>query len=458
MGLAGKPLLKRAKAEIFRRLPCLPSLDQGISGLQTAWRLTSQASPNKPLRVAVLFPWDDLLNQRSGASRRTGYVIDLLAASGMAVTAYSLGGRLNRWRKNVRYRFFCPQFPQTDLIKQAYQDAFLTWQQTSGNLPIQPKVSLRLPSDITDHWLPWIYYPWRYDPSFQDWIDQIIAQTDVVILEYPFWAQVVAPRCQQHQIPLLITAHDVLAKQLPENSWPAQVALTEELSALRQADQVVTLTTEDQAFFQQQGISSCCIPIALDIQQLTALADQPKTDALQQLQQFCSAKSWQKPFGLFVGSDFAPNREAVEHLLAISAAAANWDVVVAGGAAPEGWQGNLLGLGKVPESVLHWLYQTASLVMIPLQAGTGMSIKTLEALAFGKIILGTHVAFRGYPVQSQKAALIEDDLQRYPTIIDTIIANPDSYQSLPERAQTLAKTFDYRQRYQPYLDWVKSVC
>ncbi len=447
-----KQILSRWKAQIFWRLPCAPDLGR-LSGRreggQSQARQYQFQQDSCPPHIAVLYPWDDILERRSGASRRTGHLVDLLQLSGFGVAVYSVGGRLNRWQNNVQYKFYCPKFPQADLVRQAYQDAFQTWQALAAS------PASALDADPTAHWLPWQYYPWRYDPSFQQWLETITDWADAIVLEYPFWAHSLAPLCRQKQIPWLITAHDVLAKQLPEQSLQAQIALTEEVNALRQADQVITLTTADQTFFEQQGITNFAVPIGLDLQHLNQVEQQIDAPHACLAQAF-PAKNWHRPFGLFVGSDFLPNQRAAARLQAMAAHRPDWDLVVAGGCTATRQEANFYGLGKVSEQVLNSLYLAAAVVVIPLEAGTGMSLKTLEALALGKVVLGTAIAFRGYPIESGKQGIIEDQLSAYPDRLDQIIADPERFHPMAQAAKAFAQGYDYRTLYQPYLDWIST--
>lgn len=65
---------------------------------------------------------------------------------------------------------------------------------------------------------------------------------------------------------------------------------------------------------------------------------------------------------------------------------------------------------------LNSLYGNAAIVIIPLQSGAGMKIKTAEALMYGKNILGTKEAFEGYDIQFEKVGkmcLSKEDFIEY---------------------------------------------
>jgi hypothetical protein len=58
-------------------------------------------------------------------------------------------------------------------------------------------------------------------------------------------------------------------------------------------------------------------------------------------------------------------------------------------------------LGKLNNQVLSLLYLKVSLIITSIMSVTGTSLKIMERIAYGKVILGTAIAFRGYPMKSQ---------------------------------------------------------
>ncbi|UAJ74200.1 glycosyltransferase [Synechocystis sp. PCC 7339] len=427
-------------------------LNQAITHILKEKVLSATNSKNVVKKVVMLYPWGDMEERRSGASQRSGKVADFLASQGLDVTVFTIGDRRSNWQSQVHYRYFKSGFSQGELVQKIYQEAFLSWQKmldisTTNNTNFFPLSQ----QELRENWLPWIYYGSRFDHKFQQTLERVIDGADAVLLEYPFWAAIAGPICRRRGVKLILTVHDVLAKQLPPDTWLAQVALVEELQALREADEVVTLSPDDQAFFQSHNIASHCIPIGLDTQAAVNLPAPEK--ALAELQAFDPSMDWRKPFCLFVGSQHLPNLKAVEQIQALAQAGdGHWQAIAVGSCCPPTQQRNFLALGKVSDSVLQALYQRSALVLIPLEAGTGMSVKTLEAMACGKVILGTAIAFRGYPVESGVDCLINNNLATYVGVIEDIIQHPHQYEQLGNSARNFAQNYDYRQLYQTYLD------
>jgi len=405
-------------------------------------------------KVALLYPWGDLKERQSGASQRTGHLVDFLAEQGWQVGVFSIGSAPSHWCRQIYYNNYESLNPQGELIKQVYQDAYNSWQ-SCQNLVLE-SLDPGPPLDIeagAENWLPWIYYIFRFDPHFRAWLEDIISWADRVILEYPFWAAIVGPLCRQQQIPLILTAHDVLAQQLAPQSGLGSIALTEELKALQQAQAVITLSPLDQAFFENYGIKNYCVPVGLDLLKI----EQQLQESVHKLDPIGELKRDRlRPFCLFVGSQHRPNQQAVAAIKAWSQQEnLDWDFVVVGSCCAPHTAPAFFSLGKVSAENLSQLYQQCNLVIIPLVTGTGMSVKTLEAMAYGKPILGTAIAFRGYPVESEVHCWQEDDLARYPQKIREGLRQPEKLQQMGDRARKLAQNYDYRQLYKTYLELLR---
>jgi hypothetical protein len=90
-------------------------------------------------------------------------------------------------------------------------------------------------------------------------------------------------------------------------------------------------------------------------------------------------------------------------------------------------------------------------VLIPLPHGTGTSLKTIEAMAGGKAVIGTSAAFRGLDVSAGIEAVVEDDLDRYPARIVGLLADDAGRVRVGGAARRFAAGYDYCVVYRPYL-------
>ena len=103
---------------------------------------------------------------------------------------------------------------------------------------------------------------------------------------------------------------------------------------------------------------------------------------------------------LFVGNLYDPNVSGMTDFLRdswpnIQASIPESEIIVCGRIC-EAFESNIEGvrfLGVVPE--LKSFYANAAVVINPVAYGSGLNIKTVEALSFGKCVVGTPSAFRG---------------------------------------------------------------
>lgn len=108
-----------------------------------------------------------------------------------------------------------------------------------------------------------------------------------------------------------------------------------------------------------------------------------------------------KPLCLFIGSYFAPNNEGIEWFMKNVFPYVDITVQIIGkgmNALRSHYTIPLQAevLSDVPD--LRPYIEDADLMVLPIFDGSGMKIKTCEALMYGKYILGTREAFEGYEV------------------------------------------------------------
>jgi glycosyltransferase involved in cell wall biosynthesis len=409
-------------------------------------------------KIAILYPWGDIQERQSGASQRTGLLLDYLQKQTFETRVYTIGQARKVWSEEVCYEYYNSDFGQAELVKNVYQDAYASWRETLNLLGENVDNDLSNFNENNENWLPWIYYQFRFDPSFKNWIERITDWADVVILEYPFWGEILGKICHKKNVKLILTAHDVLSHSLDEDSLLRKIALTEEINALKQADAVVTLSENDQAFFEKYNIKNYCVPIAIDTEKINHACH--KRSIVKNPEELKIANQLNSDFCLFVGSQHNPNMEAVKQIRQwlnptnpISALNTVQFVIV-GGCWPIEKEGNFISLGKVSDDLLTYLYQRATLVLSPLSSGTGMSVKIIEAMAYGKIILGTSIGFRGYPVESGVNCVVCDNLDDYPEKIGYLLQQPEVLNRIGQQAKKFAQDYDYHLLYKTYLDLI----
>lgn len=158
-----------------------------------------------------------------------------------------------------------------------------------------------------------------------------------------------------------------------------------EKKSVRYCSKLVTLTSRDSDNFLKKfgRKADAIIPISF----ASAMKEPICTE--NQEERFC----------LFVGSNFFPNVEGMNWFIKNVAPFINMKVKVVGSCCnglatiPEMLNDKVECLGLVDD--LSSFYQHATVVIAPIFKGSGMKTKTVEAMSYGKTIIGTDECFQG---------------------------------------------------------------
>lgn len=371
-------------AGYWRRIHNAENLVAHLSG-------RSLASAAVKARAALIYPWGNLVDGRSGAAVRANLMLRELKA---------------------RYR----EVRVIDAPPNCWGRAWKLLNVASRLLLRESPVHL------------WLHlWSWR-DRAFVTRLREACEWADDVFLEYSFFA----PLCPQpHKVTL--TQPDILSSQVRSRllRWLTRKA---EFAALRRAGRVVVVTKDDRAACEREGIAAEVIPHPIDIP--------PPLDPEAARQIVGLRLPGVGPFCFFIGSRYAPNTKAARRMLEFATLMPQFDFVVAGDCAPVDRIGNYHALGRVSPTLLAALYRCAALVVIPLEEGTGASIKTIEALAHGCLVLSSQVGRRGLPTVAAQHCFIEADIDAFPWRIGEIAA--EFRPLIRENARKLGAEFDSR--------------
>lgn len=205
-------------------------------------------------------------------------------------------------------------------------------------------------------------------------------------------------------VPVILETHDVQAHALCEkaeiNPWTHGLDSTcelieSELKYLRRMKVLIHLSEDDQMFFEKK------LPEQKHVLAMPSI-DEAFVSSLQ------VAEGSEEPTDLlFVGQSTKPNRAALEWFFGRV-----WPLIV-----NRGYRVKIVGqidqlvseslpdiyrqfsscfVGSVAD--LTPFYRNARCIFAPMMSGTGISIKTIEALALGKPFVGTSKAYRGMPM------------------------------------------------------------
>ncbi|MBL7936451.1 MAG: glycosyltransferase family 4 protein [Bacteroidia bacterium] len=211
-----------------------------------------------------------------------------------------------------------------------------------------------------------------------------------------------------------------------------------EIDAFNTVDAIVTITDEDKKI-----ISSIC----------------PKTPIhtcltgvnLNNYKQILQPKKVNTLFH-FASMDWMPNVEAVDWLMAnvwgkVLETKPDAKLILAGRGMPERFKklasDNITIIDDVKDSAEF--YSTYDIMLVPVWSGSGLRIKLVEGLAYGKAIITTSIGAEGIPYSSQKDMIIADSADAFAEAIINLLSNTDFKHNLQNAARALAQNhFDYK--------------
>ncbi len=232
-------------------------------------------------------------------------------------------------------------------------------------------------------------------------------------------------------VPMIFVTHDVQSHIILDNGIKNPFARKQdsfdelfatEVAALKAADVLVHVSTEDKLLFE------------------SALPDKPHILAFPASEDL-SGVTHPFPAGsmrdlLFVGASNIANYQALEWFFSrvkpwLGASPLSALIV---GSIPSMIKSQDLGFyervkhhlqGPVAETLPYYLMCTC--VIIPMVGGRGVSVKTVEATAIGRPIIGTSFAYRGLPTEAVKAAGLKifDDPREFALDILNTLADPE---------------------------------
>lgn len=211
-----------------------------------------------------------------------------------------------------------------------------------------------------------------------------------------------------------------------------------ELEAFNHADIIAPITDEDKKNIAQlvpgKPIHTCLTGINLNKYGFCGLVNQPNT------------------IFHFASMDWMPNIEAVDWFMQdvwklIEKQLPETKLVLAGRGMPE----KFLKLQSSHISIINDVkssenfYHTYDIMLVPLWSGSGLRIKLVEGLAYGKPIITTSIGAEGIPYTNGTDLMIADNPKEFADAVIRLLKNVNFKFSLQKNARTLAENyFDYK--------------
>jgi glycosyltransferase involved in cell wall biosynthesis len=253
-----------------------------------------------------------------------------------------------------------------------------------------------------------------------------------LILDYAFLTPCIKP-AGAPQTPTIVIMHDLFSAVIPDlrkvadDQYVFEISETEEMDLLSAADLVVAIQDEEAAVVRDRLPHQRVIvaPMAVEA------ADHPSPGDSDTV--------------LFVGSNTLPNADGLRWFIdnvwgRIRAARPAARFLVAGSVA---WSyapavPGVEYLGIVAD--LREVYEHAGVIVSPLRVGSGLKIKLVEGLGWGKAMVVTPTSVRGVEPIVEKAVLIAENADTFATNVLSLLADETKRQRYAAAALHVAST------------------
>lgn len=206
-----------------------------------------------------------------------------------------------------------------------------------------------------------------------------------------------------------------------------------ELKVLNEVDAIVTITDVDKDYFKELG---CKKPIYTCITGVNVAQYKEKS----------STNNKQNTLFHFASMDWMPNVEAVDWLLEncwkkIHEQCPEAKLVLAGRYMPEKFLKMNLPNVQVIEKVQDSgkFYKENGIMLVPLLSGSGLRIKLIEGMAYGKAIVSTSIGAEGIKYTTGKNILIADTPAEFVKAVVSILKDETLKQNLEREAQQFSE-------------------
>jgi glycosyltransferase involved in cell wall biosynthesis len=201
----------------------------------------------------------------------------------------------------------------------------------------------------------------------------------------------------------------------------------------KSVDMIVTITDADKSYilknFPSLKIVTCLTGIDLKEYDLNA-----------------NLKKEEKTLFSFGSMDWMPNIEAVEWFLnncwdKIHAKHPECKFIIAGRHMPHKFKTLQLPQVEVIENIENKrdFYSKYDIMLVPLLSGSGLRIKIIEGLAYGKAIVSTRIGAEGIAITNGQHMLITDSADEFVNAIDRLLSSDIEKKRIEHNAKEYAK-------------------
>ncbi|MGB3653474.1 MAG: glycosyltransferase family 4 protein [Rivularia sp. (in: cyanobacteria)] len=271
---------------------------------------------------------------------------------------------------------------------------------------------------------------------------------DVVVVNYLYLANILDTLSADKNILKVILTHDVFHQRnaqfqkigvvIHDGNW----SLEAETAQLEKAQVLLAIQKEDAELFKQM------VPHTQVIN--TPISAIPYSHTIKQIPGRC----------LFVGSSSQHNFYGLQWFLEnvwleIIQKVPNCSLHVCGSVCDviQETFPNVRFLGRVND--LKPEYGAAEVCLVPLLAGSGLKIKLVEAMSYGRACVSTSVGIQGLPEIAGKTAIVADSVDDFAAAIHTLLTDSDKRQWMEQQAyEFVTENLSAKSSYQPFVDYI----
>jgi len=191
-------------------------------------------------KIAIIYPWDDLADGRSGAASLVLLHARYLAETGNTVRILQLGTVNSREIANSIYL-------------ESYDHS--RWQRPFARRALTSLLKKIGVSKYSAFHLWYFVWP-LFDGDLRKRCHQVISWADEIYLEYSYFSSFVTKICKDQQKPLCILMHDIVSDTITKPKWLKHKLEKLETQHLRSATHVACLTRQDQSQLIKSGIGA----------------------------------------------------------------------------------------------------------------------------------------------------------------------------------------------------------
>ena len=296
-------------------------------------------------------------------------------------------------------------------------------------------------------------------PRIQSEVKRLLGQGDfdLIHVDHLFLGRHVSRIAKELGLPMVLTTHNVESllaeqtlKELSVNGWLLKVALDRirktEHESTSLADNVVSVSQSDCDDIESWGVNReklSVIPLGINF---PAEVPFPKGKKV-----------------IFVGSNFDPNRFALEYILreiAPEVPDASFEIV---GSVCEHAKGmnvpkNVKLVGRVSQEELYRIYGEAAIALAPLTVGSGLKMKLLDYLAWGRPTIATKVAVQGLAeLRDGVDLVIEENIEGFPLRIKQLLRDDEMMARLHRNSREVARKYSFKNVVESYENLLKTM-